>query len=231
MKAHAITIVDNEISEKGYDKLSKSFFNVKNEMGLSMFEAITPKNVDKVMLKHNIKWNYPWEGSVVDFATGLKKSAYVTKNQKARMACAMSHYLLWRQCYETNEALIILEHDALFLTRIDFRDEETGFNIVGLNNPKGCTRKSQLYYDRINESPQPFQLAPYIDDDYKVPQGLAGNSAYMIKPKGAEQMLTLVQNYGLWPNDAIMCRQLVKGLGVSKKFYTTVQRLQSTTTT
>ena len=53
----------------------------------------------------------------------------------------------------------------------------------------------------------------------------------MIKPKGAEQMLTLVQNYGLWPNDAIMCRQLVKGLGVSKKFYTTVQRLQSTTTT
>ena len=67
-------------------------------------------------------------------------------------------------------------------------------------------------------------------DDISVPQGLAGNSAYIIKPAGAKQMIELVDEYGLWPNDAIMCKQLVKGLGVTKKFYTKVQRTRSTTT-
>ena len=43
-------------------------------------------------------------------------------------------------------------------------------------------------------------------------------------------MLKLVKDFGLWPNDALMCRQLVKGLGVSRKFYTTTQKLRSTTT-
>ena len=31
-------------------------------------------------------------------------------------------------------------------------------------------------------------------------------------------------------NDALMCYQLVKNMGVTKKHYTTVQRLPSTTT-
>jgi len=34
----------------------------------------------------------------------------------------------------------------------------------------------------------------------------------------------------LWPNDAIMCKQLIRGLGVSRKFYTHIQNLKSTTT-
>ena len=74
-----------------------------------------------------------------------------------------------------------------------------------------------------------FQPAPYIDD-LKVPQGLAGNSAYIIKPSGAIKMLKLVEEYGLWPNDAIMCKQLIPNLYVTRKFYTTIQNLKSTTT-
>ena len=73
-------------------------------------------------------------------------------------------------------------------------------------------------------------LVPWIDDQ-TIPQGLAGNSAYIITPAGAEQLIKLVKEYGLWPNDAIMCRQLVRRLGVTKKFYTHIQNLRSTTTT
>ena len=75
-----------------------------------------------------------------------------------------------------------------------------------------------------------YQLVPYVDSDRQVPQGLAGNSAYIIKPTGANHLIGLVKEYGLWPNDAIMCRQLVTGLGVTKKFYTNTQKLKSTTT-
>jgi GR25 family glycosyltransferase involved in LPS biosynthesis len=67
-----------------------------------------------------------------------------------------------------------------------------------------------------------------IDDD-KIPQGLAGNSAYIIKPEGARRLLELVKEYGLWPNDAIMCRQLISKLGITKTYYTKVQGLESTT--
>ena len=127
---------------------------------------------------------------------------------------------------------MIMEHDCEWIRPFDVDlVVKSKYNIVGLNDPIGATRKALVFNDVIQKRKNESIIDVPIVDDIKVPQGLAGNSAYMIKPKGAEQMLTLVQNYGLWPNDAIMCRQLVKGLGVSKKFYTTVQRLQSTTTT
>jgi len=67
-------------------------------------------------------------------------------------------------------------------------------------------------------------------DAQNVPQGLAGNSAYIIKPWAADEMINLVNEYGLWPNDAIMCYQLFPLLGVTRKYYTRLQGLQSTTT-
>ena len=43
-------------------------------------------------------------------------------------------------------------------------------------------------------------------------------------------MISLVKEYGAWPNDAIMCRQLIFGLGVTKTYYTKTQNMKSTTT-
>lgn len=230
MEAYAIVLEGNEISEAGYAALAKSSYKVGNEFKLKQFKAITPNIVEKDMYDQDIQWTYPWEGSVVDFASGLTKSAYMTANPKARMACAMSHFSLWQLCFERRQPIIILEHDAIFTQKIDFIPDDTGFDIVGLNNPLGATRRAKQYHDSILKNKQAFQLTPYVDEDMKVPQGLAGNSAYFIKPEGAEQMISLVYKYGMWPNDALMCRQLVNGLGVTRKFYTKVQGLKSTTT-
>ena len=71
MRAYAIVIKGNEISEKGFKKLSESFEEVDNEFPLKRFDAITPKTADNVLDNTNIKWNYPWQGEVIDFATGL----------------------------------------------------------------------------------------------------------------------------------------------------------------
>ena len=229
MRAYAIVIKDNEISEKGFKKLSESFKEVDNEFPLKRFDAITPKTADNVLDNTNIKWNYPWQGEVIDFATGLTKRAYNTKNPKARIACALSHYLLWEQCIMFDKPIMILEHDAVFIKKIDFAPEDTGYDIIGINNPLGCTRKSKVFHDKILEKNQFFQLAPYVDDDTKIPQGLAGNSAYIIKPEGAHDLVRLVSKHGLWPNDAIMSRQLID-IAVTRKFYTRVQGLESTTT-
>lgn len=225
MKAYAIVISGNEVSEYGYKRLVASSATVKNLFTVERFNAVVPGEVDS----YGVKWNYPWEGQVVDFASGLVKTAYKTANPKARIACAISHFCLWQRTIALNEPILVLEHDALFINKIDFDINETKFNILGINNPLGTTRKSAKYYDAIRDNPAAYQPVPWIDDR-SVPQGLAGNSAYIIKPEGAIDLLNAVKEFGFWPNDAIMCRQLIPKLGVTKKYYTHIQQLKSTTT-
>lgn len=229
MKAFVITIPNHEVSTSSASICIESSKKVDNDFDIEIFDAVIPSQVNKLMRDYKIQWNYPWEGEVFDFKTGLKKSAYPTVNRDARIACALSHYTLWKQCAYSNENFLILEHDAKFVLKLDTTEiDRSKFNIVGINNPLFATRKAKLFKDIIDESQRTIITAPTIDS-HEVPQGLAGNSAYIIKPKGAEKMLKLVDEHGLWPNDALMCRQLVPMLGVTKRFYTEVQGTPSTT--
>ena len=229
MKTYAIVIKDHDISEHGYKNLVASSFRVKNNFEINRFNAIVPENVDVLLSKSKLQWNYPWTGEVTDFASGLTKRAYVTARPKARIAAALSHYSLWLEAATSNETILVLEHDACFTYKLNFNPSECKGNIIGINNPLGCTRKARVFYQKVIDSQNMFQLAPTVDNE-NVPQGLAGNSAYIIKPSGAIRMLKLVEEFGLWPNDAIMCRQLFPDLYVTRKFYTTIQNLKSTTT-
>jgi GR25 family glycosyltransferase involved in LPS biosynthesis len=204
MKAFAIVIRGNEVSEFGYNNLCESSKKVGNKFPIIQFEAVTPSYINETLKEHNVTWNYPWEGEVSDFASGLTKRAYRTRDPKARIGCALSHYTLWKRCIN--------------------------MDILGINNPIGCTFKSREYYQHIIDNKQLTEMRPPKLAPDNVPQGLAGNSAYIIKPNGAKHMLKLVKEFGLWPNDAIMCRQLVPKLGVTRKFYTHIQNLKSTTT-
>lgn len=228
MKAYAIVIRDHEVSEKAFKVLQESSARVMNPFIVDRFDAITPENVQNLMSEKSVRWNYPWEGQNIDIATGLIKTAYVTKNPLSRMACFMSHYSLWEQCVEENEDFLILEHDAEFVSKIDFDPSDTKYGIIGINNPLGATRKSREVYQLIINNEKNFQPVPTIDD-YNVPQGLAGNSAYIVKPKYIKQVIEKVCEVGAWPNDALMCKQLFDFIGVTRKFYTKVQGLQSTT--
>ena len=52
----------------------------------------------------------------------------------------------------------------------------------------------------------------------------------ILKPNGAKQLIETMKDTGIWPNDALMCYQLIKLLGVTTQFYTTIQPMESTTT-
>lgn len=229
MKAFAIVIKDNDISETGYSNLCSSSKKVGNAFEIERFDAITSVNVDACVSDEGIRWNYPWSSPSRDIVAGLIKTPYKTRNPKARIACAMSHYYLWKKSVELSEPILILEHDANFIKAIDFETSNYRFGVLGINDPRGATRRSSLFYDIIEKNNEAFQPVPTIDED-NIPQGLAGNSAYIIKPKFAEDLIQAVHFYGLWPNDALMCKQLFPArLGVTKKFYTTIQKLESTT--
>ena len=65
-----------------------------------------------------------------DVCINLIGILYETKNQKARIACALSHYLLWEQCLMLDKPILILEHDSVFIKKIDFLPEDTGYDII-----------------------------------------------------------------------------------------------------
>jgi len=197
---------------------------------------IYPKSIKRVRVRKNLKkekliWNYPWEGRVSDIKSGLIKSAYQTADPRKRISCFVSHWYLWQKCVKLDEMILILEHDSRFIKKLpaDSTFARADFDIIGINDPSMATRKSKLYHDMILERVDFFQPVPRIDE-FNIPQGLAGNSAYVIKPAGAKLMLELSQEYGMWPNDALMCYQLVPKLGVTRNFYTRIQGLRSTTT-
>lgn len=230
--AYVITLKDNELSNECADKLIESSRSVNNEFEITKFDAITPDRVISLMNLHNLKWNYPMSEPVLDMQTGLWKHPYVTAVTEKRIACFLSHYLLWQKCAKSEEGMFIFEHDAEFIEQVDVGMlNKSSFDIIALNDPRGATRKSSDYYQAVKlKLPEKVVPVPKIDQD-QIPQGLPGNSAYFIKPEGAIKLLKLVSNYGAWPNDAIMCRQLMpKKLGIVTRFNTKVQGVESTTT-
>ena len=230
MLAYVITIIDDQRSFLGAANLIRSSKSVGNIFDIQHFNAVTPLTVSRVMTKERVEWNYPWEGSLLDIKSGLLKSAYQTNDPLKRMSCAMSHYYLWKECYQSKLPYLILEHDSIFIKRLDYDYVlDSNYDIVGINDPRRATRRSGEYYKWIQERPEDVQPIPTVDD-YNIPQGLAGNSAYIIKPEGAKKMIDAVKEYGMWPNDALMCKQLIKKMGVTKELYTRVQGLPSSTT-
>jgi GR25 family glycosyltransferase involved in LPS biosynthesis len=224
MEAFIITIGNNPRSNAAAERCIKSA-----NIPIKKFEAITEMHAEKLLRDFGIMWNYPWKGEEYDMKAGLKKSAYQTANPLRRVGCFLSHYLLWKRCAEQDDPIMILEHDAIFIRPFD----ETAFmkaqcEIISINDPRGATRKAQEYHDKLQKNHQTIQWVPSIDD-MMVPQGLPGNSAYIIKPAGAKKMLDLVKEYGAWPNDALMCKQLIQTVAASKIYYTKVQGTQSTT--
>ena len=231
MKSFVIVVEGNNISESGYRELKESYDKYGYEDELEIQYAIPPEKSENYAGGNGLVWNYPWEGEVTDLKTGLIKSAYTTADKRKRISCFLSHWYLWHKCKKLDEMIMIFEHDSRIIKKLpaDSTFQKSKFDIIGINDPSMATRKSKLYHDIILKNSEFFQPVPRIDE-FNIPQGLAGNSAYVIKPAGAIKMIDLAQEHGMWPNDALMCYQLIENIGVTRNFYTRVQGLRSTTT-
>jgi hypothetical protein len=203
------------------------------------FPATTPDTIYEGMMEtfgKTINWSWPVDpsGDGLDFLTGLYKRAYASMDPNRVVACALSHFRLWKKCVELDEPIMVLEHDARFIRELDYSDLETkNWGAVGLNDPRGNTRKGLRFHDLVASCGEGIHRVPIIDEptDPPLPMGLAGNSAYIIKPYFADLLLKEVERVGMWPNDAIMCRQLFPlDLKVVYPYYTEVERGVSTTT-
>jgi len=237
MKAFVICMPQYGPSIEAAAALQQSSLNFFNPFKIESWDAVEAKDAQAELGKAMLKWSYPWQGSKLDMKTGLKLTAYETKDRNARIGCFMSHYYLWNYCIKIKEPILILEHDAVFIRALNQTAIDailnTPFGVIGINDPRGATRRSRQYHEIIQNdmAERTVMSVPKIDHS-DVPQGLAGNSAYIMKPDAAFEVVSKAKDVGAWPNDALMCYQNFTGrfLGVTTTYYTHIQGTRSTTT-
>ena len=217
LPAFVIAIPGHEASQTAADICITSIRTTGSVLAPVKWPAVTPDTLEAC------EWRWPAKKKITCAYTGLMLTAYKNRDVQARIACAQSHYQLWKKCVDMDEIICILEHDAVFTHRFDMADFEGG--AMALNDPAGATFRAEEYDQALMPG---VNAVPWITDQI-IPQGLPGNSAYLIRPWAAQQLIDAQDRIGWWPNDAIMCRQLFDWLRVIKPYYARVQGLASTT--
>jgi GR25 family glycosyltransferase involved in LPS biosynthesis len=213
VKAFVITLCDNEYSLAAARRCIASAKGVDPKL----WPAFAADEAMLVLGKFELQWTWGRGGA------GMNHHSY-GGNLEARIACALSHYMLWGICSIGTEPVMILEHDAVFVREFEPFEFDS---ICMINDPKKATPRWEYWRKKmISRGPGVWQKTVIFPDDR--PDGLAGNSAYVIKPDAARRLRALVDQYGLWPNDAIMCRQLIPELQEHYPFITEVQAERST---
>lgn len=239
MKVFVITMLDDPDSLARAIRAIGTVAQYTNLQDTTTFRATLPDTTKEDCIEvfgKEIPWSWPtsYYGECIDISTGLYKKMYEAKDQNRVIACALSHFRLWKKCIDLDEPILVLEHDARFIRDFDPSDLDVkNWGAVGLNDPRGNTRKGRKFHELVASCGEGIHRVPIIDEptDPPLPMGLAGNSAYTIKPAFAKMLLEEVERIGMWPNDAVMCRQLFPmDLKVVYPYYTNVEQGVSTTT-
>jgi GR25 family glycosyltransferase involved in LPS biosynthesis len=219
VRAYVITLVGNAYSVNSAARCIDSA--ARHGIRVETFPAVGKDDAEEVMMTHGLHWS--WGEGMCPY-TGLWQHRY--GGGLARVGCAMSHFLLWRKCVEEGP-LLILEHDAVFMRPLPAFNFD---HICQINDPRGATRNGDWWSAQmIKRGPGVHPKTWVTQPSERRPDGLAGNSAYLIKPHAAKVLIDLYRTVGVWPNDATMCEQLVPGLQELYPFVTKVEQTVSTT--
>lgn len=117
MPAFVITIAGLALSEAGADRCIQS----ADALGIAVqkFSAVTRYEAIPVMLELGLDINRKIYGEISDRPIGDRAAIprgewWITSPE---IGCCLSHYLLWEKCIALDEAIMILEHDVVFLDR------------------------------------------------------------------------------------------------------------------
>ena len=183
-------------------KVAKRCINTGSAYGVqvSNFNAVTPKTVDALVYEHEIDTRFFRE----------KWSRY-----KNALSAFMSHFSLWRECYQSNQPYLILEHDAVFV------DDIPSFlrgDIVNLGKPS--YGKFEIP-SRLGEGK--LESKPF----------LPGAHGYYITPMGAAQLISQAKQKAK-PTDVFIHRDLFDVTEYypwpieARDTFTTIQREEGT---
>ena len=228
MKAFVITMMNDRYSLACAKKTIQTAEQMSEDLDIEMFRAVTP---DKIK---DTTYSYPVEGETSIYE-GMTLVGYKARDVGKKIACSLSHMNLWNKCVQLDEPILILEHDAVFIRKFRpskiLKSIDDG-DVLMINDPRGATRRGMVYHENIIKNDFGVHVVEGVNTpDENVPDGLAGNSAYVITPAAAEKASKLQSSIGIWPNDALLCKQLFPGnLKSYYPYITKVEQRRSTTT-
>ena len=233
MKAFVITIQDHKYSEQVATRCVQS--GKQFGVDVEKFYGVDKNTGRSVMKGCDLEWTWAKNNTEKDVCpqTGLHQFPYMSAtgtpaNLETKIACSMSHYMMWMKCTQMDEPILILEHDAVFIKPLpDFEFE----GICQINDPAGVTRKGSWWSQQmIKRGGEGAFEKTWIttEQERHTPDGLAGNSAYVIKPWAAQELINTFHKIGVWPNDATMCKQLFPYLQEYYPFIVKTIQTQST---
>jgi GR25 family glycosyltransferase involved in LPS biosynthesis len=198
MKAFVIYLPSIKYSIEVSDRCVKSAAN--HGITLEKIEGVSKEIAESVMNAHKLTWTWADNNTkeLICSKTNLKHFPYRTTDFRSKIGCSMSHFLLWKKCVELNETILILEHDAVFLRplpNIEFK------GICQINDPNGATRKGNWWSKHMvtrNKCGVFEKTWVTTEPERHIPDGLAGNSAYLIKPWAAQALINKCYEVGLW---------------------------------
>jgi GR25 family glycosyltransferase involved in LPS biosynthesis len=226
-----------------FDELQRSVEKHNSRVYLESFRATSPDTIKEDTKQFPwFKWAWPMHSQEdgLDMKTGLYKFAYKANDQQKKIACSVSHMRAWQECIDYGRPMYVFESDAI-LTRelqphyLTGADGNPKADIIGLNDPRGATRRALTFHGfvsaRHSETQETIHPVPNLSavGEPPVPHGLAGNSAYYITPVGAKKLLEGAKEYGMYPNDAFMCKELFPWIRTAYPYFTKVSGVKSTT--
>lgn len=232
MKAFVITLAGNEYSEGVAARCIRTAAEV-GAIDVATFHGVPKESAKETMRRHGLFWKWTTEEIRYCPISGLRQHSY-GGDLEALIGCTMSHYLLWKRCMEDDEPYLILEHDAVFIRefpRVVSKVDRLDFHgICQINDPAGATRRGQFWHDAMVErgGGGVYPKTRVTTPRERIPDGLAGNSAYLIRPWAAQELTDKCHEIGLWPNDAIMCLQFFPYL---EEYYPFITRVEQTVST
>lgn len=228
MKTFVIALKGNRYSESRAQACIESAGKFNHNLDIDIFYGTDIEHAHGTMKKRGLKWTWAHNNNRARICpkTKLYQKPYGTTDLRAKIGCSMSHMSLWQKCIEINEPILILEHDVIFIRELP------EFNFRGLcmiNDPNGATRKGKWWSDYMKKrGTNGVHKKTLIQDPRNVPDGLAGNSAYLIKPFVAQEAINKFYELGVWPNDATLCVQLFPYMEEYYPFITKVNQTYST---
>jgi len=219
MKAKIIILKNNALSER----VAKDCIEQAARFGISVeiFNAINGLEYQQHLEKLNIR--------------PLKK---FKKGKPGVYGCFLSHYYLWKECAESKEPYIILEHDGFLIKSLPGNILDQFDDVLKLEseNPYRSTYEDRLEITKDNNLTYNI-VEPYPDMNNGAGRYSVGAYAYIIKPHAADKLITWIDKNGFLPADqqlgsyAITLHECKPSLARLHHFYIKDGNIKSMSTT
>lgn len=122
--------------------------------------------------------------------------------------CFLSHFELWKKCVELNEAIVILEHDGIFIRKLDERVLTQFQDILNLDPyDQSHTEYTLKIYESMS---QPIHIAtPAFRKQTFTGSYIIGAYGYIIKPHAAKKLIEYAINKGILATDKFIGTDIV----------------------